>query len=406
MHHVVIVNDFAYINGGASKVAIDSALGLGKAGVDVTFFSAVGPAIPLLEQNGVRAICLGQEEIAKDPNRLRAVVRGLWNAKAGRRMADLLRGLDPGRTIIHVHGWTKALSSSPIAVALRSGFKVIFTLHDYFIGCPNGGFYNYKSDAICTLKPLSAACIATNCDSRNYLQKQWRVLRQVIQRKKGLIPDGIRHFITISDFSERVLSPYLPKGACVYRVSNPISMEKKLPVDLAANTAFVMVGRVSPEKGVQLFAKAVQELGVEGIIIGDGPIRKLVQQQFPAIRYTGWLKPEEVRRVLSAARCLVFPSLCYETQGLAVLEAAALGIPAIVADTSAARDLVIDGVTGLWFKGGDLLDLKEKMKKLATDTKFAAEAGLAAYRCFWENPPTLERHVKELIGVYSSMLAD
>jgi glycosyltransferase involved in cell wall biosynthesis len=83
-----------------------------------------------------------------------------------------------------------------------------------------------------------------------------------------------------------------------------------------------------------------------------------------------------------------------------------LGIPAIVADTSAARDLVIDGVTGLWFKGGDLYDLKEKMRRFAVDAEFAAKCGLAAYQRFWADPPTLERHVKELLGVYSHVLAD
>lgn len=403
---VIIVNDFAYVNGGASKVAIDSALGLAKAGVEVTFFSAVGPATPLLEQNGVRVICIRQEEIAKDPNRLRAVVQGLWNAEAGRRMADLLRGLDPLKTVVHVHGWTKALSSSPIAAALRNGFKVICTLHDYFIACPNGGFYNYKSNTICTSKPLSAACITTNCDSRNYPQKLWRVLRQVIQRKKGLIPGGIRHFITISDLSEKILAPYLPAGIRIYRVSNPINIEKNLPSDVVANIAFVMVGRISPEKGVELFLRAAQELGVDAVLVGDGPDIERLQRQFPTAKYTGWLKPEDVKWVLSKARCLVFPSLWYETQGLVVLEAASLGVPAIVADTSAARDLVIDGVTGLWFKGGDLLDLKEKIKQLATDADFATKAGLAAYQRFWEKPPTLERHVKELMSVYASVLAN
>jgi len=49
---------------------------------------------------------------------------------------------------------------------------------------------------------------------------------------------------------------------------------------------------------------------------------------------------------------------------LVVLEAAALGVPAIVADTSAARDLVRDGHTGLWFKGGDALSLRAAMQRL------------------------------------------
>lgn len=403
---VVVVNDFAFINGGASKVAIDSAVGLTQAGIKVLFFSAVGPVDFALEHSSVDTVCIGQQEIIKDSSRMRAVIQGLWNREAGRRMANLLETLDPQDTIVHVHGWTKALSSCPIVVALKKGFQVVFTLHDYFTACPNGGFYNYKSNTICPLKPLSRACLLTNCDSRNYPQKMWRVLRQVIQRGAGLIPGGIKHFITISELSERILSPYLPSKARIYHVGNPINVEKTPPSDVAVNSAFVMAGRVSPEKGPELFARAVQECYVEGISAGDGTAMKRLQQQFPTVKFTGWLKKDDLGRVLSTARTLVFPSLCYEVQPLIVLEAAAMGVPSIVADTSAARELVVDRVTGLWFKGGDVLDLKEKIKQFATNPEHAAECGSAAYNRFWRSPPTLERHVRELMDVYTSMLAD
>ena len=44
-----------------------------------------------------------------------------------------------------------------------------------------------------------------------------------------------------------------------------------------------------------------------------------------------------------------------------ILEALANGIPVILPDTSAARDLVEDGVTGLWFRMGDTEDLARKI---------------------------------------------
>ena len=40
--HVVILNDFAYVNGGASQVALSSAQGLVSGGVDVTLFCCCG----------------------------------------------------------------------------------------------------------------------------------------------------------------------------------------------------------------------------------------------------------------------------------------------------------------------------------------------------------------------------
>jgi hypothetical protein len=72
-NHVVILNDFAYVNGGASQVALSSAQGLASAGVNVTLFAAVGPVdAALQDQTNLSVIHLGQHEILNDPNRSRA----------------------------------------------------------------------------------------------------------------------------------------------------------------------------------------------------------------------------------------------------------------------------------------------------------------------------------------------
>jgi glycosyltransferase involved in cell wall biosynthesis len=80
-----------------------------------------------------------------------------------------------------------------------------------------------------------------------------------------------------------------------------------------------------------------------------------------------------------------------------------LGIPAIVADTSAARDSVIDGETGLWFRGGDVEDLAQKLRTLEDDD-LAATLGNAAYLRYWASPPQLTRHADELERCYESIM--
>ena len=117
-----------------------------------------------------RVVCTSQHAIADDPLRMGALVQGLWNSKAGRAMGDVLGNLDPHQTVVHVHGWTKALSSSVIRAALTRKFKVICTLHDYFSACPNGSFFNYATNTICELQPLSGSCITSQCDRRHYGQ--------------------------------------------------------------------------------------------------------------------------------------------------------------------------------------------------------------------------------------------
>lgn len=280
----------------------------------------------------------------------------------------------------------------------------VCTLHDYFAACPNGTFFNYSTDQICRLEPLSPQCIISNCDRRSYSHKLWRVARQVVQKTSGKMPHGLQHFITVSDFSEAILSPFLPRQAAVHRVPNPINVSREQPVLVGNNESFVMIGRLSSHKAPLLFAQAALRLGLTPVFIGEGECREEILKQNPTAVITGWCSPTDVMQHMKRARGLVFPSLCYETQGLVVLEAAAHGVPAIVSDICAAREAVIDGKTGFWFEGGNVDDLTKKLQLLADDARVST-VGQGAYNRYWENPTTLDRHVDELEVVYQRMLA-
>jgi glycosyltransferase involved in cell wall biosynthesis len=401
--NIIVVNDFAHVNGGAASVAISGAKVLASCGHRVTFFSAVKPVDRSLETAGVEVVCTGQQEILKDPNRFRAVCQGLWNPVASRRLAVCLSGLNRSETIIHLHGWTKALSASVVRAALNRDFKVVCTLHDYFAACPNGGFFDHKILGHCHLKPLSLACVVRPCDARSYSHKLWRVTRQVIQQEIGHVPRGIDAFIVLSRLSRTIHAPYLPPDAPIFDVPNPVEVEKLAPVEVARNRWFTMVGRLSPEKGGVLLARAARECGAPVVFVGEGASRDAIASANPASVITGWLPRAGVAKHLSEARALVLPSLWYECQPLAVLEAAGRGIPAVVSDDCAAAESVQHEVTGLLFKSGDAPSLARALRRLSDDA-LARRLGAAAYERYWAAPPTLEHHVALLEEVYAAVL--
>ena len=63
------------------------------------------------------------------------------------------------------------------------------------------------------------------------------------------------------------------------------------------------------------------------------------------VRLPGVLPQSELKEIYSNADCIVAPSF-HETFGLAVLEAAACGTPAIAADVDGLSAIVVDGETG------------------------------------------------------------
>lgn len=239
LQNIILVNDAAYITGGAGKVAISSARQLSRHGFHVILFTAMGPVDDTLVKDGVEVICLYQYDILSDPNRFRAICQGLWNKKAKVEFRKLLSKYNPKNTLVHYHAWTKSLSSSIFQVTSSMEFPIIVTLHDFFTCCPNGGFYNYQQEHICELKAMSLSCLLCNCDVRSYSQKIWRSIRQLVQNKELKSHTRIA-FISISSLCKKVHAPYLQRlNPRWYHLNNPVELNEQLEVDITQNDSYL-----------------------------------------------------------------------------------------------------------------------------------------------------------------------
>lgn len=400
---VVIVNDHATVTGGQAKVAIESALALRAAGLEVVYFAGVGPEDPRLAQTGVRVLLLGIRDILSEPNRLRAAGQGIWNWQAAAALSDILASLDADTTLIHVHGWAKALSPSIGPVVTRSLAPHVYTLHEYFLACPNGGFYDYNARAICTRRALGASCIATNCDPRNRAHKVWRLARQGVLWRVGAMPRRLEEFIYLTPAQLSILEGYLPPKARLHYLPNAVERTCAERVRAEGNRTFLFVGRLSPEKGAETVAEAARIAGVPLRLAGDGERREAVRALNPDAELLGWLSQDELLAQMKRARCLVFPSLWYETYGLVVAEALRCGIPVLVSSSTVAADLVRDGVGGFHLRPGDPVAWAARMQHLASDdlVRKLSENSFARGASLMDH----SEHTEGLLRIYESAAA-
>lgn len=382
VENVVIINDFNFIQGGATKVAIDTAKLLKEKGINIFFFSAVNKKEA--EIDGITYISTNQNEALKEKNRVKGIINGIYNFKAKRTLKKLLKTLDKNKTVVHIHGWTKALSSSVFDIAFKMDFKVIVTLHDYFSACPNGGYFNYNENQICKLKPLSWKCVKCNCDSRNYGFKIYRLLRQFVQEKIVKLNKNLKYAIGISDLSIDVLKETLNENISLEKIYNPIEFdENEDQINYKENEYYLYVGRVSKEKGVENFCRAISELGLKGIVVGDGSEKERLENKYPNIEFTGWKDKKEVKQYMKGAKALIFPSLWYETAGLTILEAGVMGIPCIVNKTCAGREFV---------NKENLYSNLEELKKVIKEEKFSVSINKEMY--------SQEKYLEKILDVY------
>ena len=110
------------------------------------------------------------------------------------------------------------------------------------------------------------------------------------------------------------------------------------------------VGRIAVEKNIPQVIdsfRAQQSLHPELrlVMVGDGPLKAQLQQQYPDIIFAGVQTGEALARCYASADLFVFASQT-ETFGLVTLEAMASGLPVVAYDLAAASQYVRSGEDG------------------------------------------------------------
>jgi hypothetical protein len=121
----------------------------------------------------------------------------------------------------------------------------------------------------------------------------------------------------------------------------------------------VALGRICPEKGFHL-AIAAAERAATPLLIGGQVFNFIAHQKYFAeeiaprcndfIRFLGPVGMSRKHRLLSAARCVLIPSLAPETSSLVAMEALACGTPVIAFPSGALSEIVEHGRTGFLVK--------------------------------------------------------
>jgi phosphatidylinositol alpha 1,6-mannosyltransferase len=161
------------------------------------------------------------------------------------------------------------------------------------------------------------------------------------------------------------------------------------------------VGRLAPEKRVELLAGITALPGVRLVIVGGGPAEAALRRQIPGALFLGPRRGDELADIYASLDVFVH-SGPYETFGQTLQEAAASGLPVVAPAAGGPLDLVDDGVTGYLVPPGDAGAYAAAVAKLAADpaarTAFGAAGRSKALSRTW---PAL---TEELVGHYAAVL--
>lgn len=158
-------------------------------------------------------------------------------------------------------------------------------------------------------------------------------------------------------------------------------------------TTYLTVGRLVPYKRFHLVVELANKLKLPLVVIGAGQeasrIRALAG---PTITFAGRVSDSELPAYYRKAKAVFFPPR--EDAGIVPLEAQACGAPVLAFGKGGARDTVIDGKTGLFFKEQTVESMEEALQRL-TQMKFDHAAIREQARTF--SSTTFRERMEELV---------
>lgn len=366
MHVLIANNIYPPIQaGGAELIVAYLAEGLVRRGHRVTVVSTCSPEMepyPAEFRNGVEVVRFFPRNLywsfsrSRQPGLRKAMwhARDAWNRDAGRRFQAVLDRGPP--EIVNTH-LIDGMSAAIWGRARRAGIPVLHTAHDYHLLCPRA-FLMTRNWAICTTPQL--AC-------RTF--RAWH-LRTA------------RHVDSFASPSRFLLDRHVQAGLAVPRhvvlhngIPQPDTVDavrRARPPE--ARRRFLMLARLTQEKGVQTVLDAVarlpRSLDIDVAIAGTGPLEDTVRAAAaadPRIRPLGYVADAEKLAALARAGHLLLPSLWLENAPVVIVEAAAFGLGILASRIGGIPEFVEHGRTGLLIEPGDPAALAAAMMRLATD---------------------------------------
>jgi glycosyltransferase involved in cell wall biosynthesis len=339
------------------------------------------------------------------------------------------------------------LSAGLVAEARRSGARVVFTLHDYWLSCARDGLRARADLTVC--ETMDHAVCAACLQGSPYLVPPLQ--RGLAGAARGL---GLgRHLHLLHDlaprFTEttlrllrRATPPDLPAGALALDRRAAALRAAVAGVDaLLAPTVFAhdralefgtdpartrvvrlgvlrepprarpagerrrfgFVGTLAPHKGVHVLVEAFRSLpdptitldlhGSETVHPGYAASLRRSAAGDARVRFRGPFAEGAQDAVLQSLDVLVLPSVWWENSPLVVLEAQGRGVPVIASDIGGVPELVT-GDSGLLVPPGDAALLRDALASVRAGVRLAGALSPLPVR-------TAAEHAAELEGIYA-----
>ncbi|MTE01135.1 glycosyltransferase [Paracoccus sp. YIM 132242] len=324
-----------------------------------------------------------------------------WIASLGR----LLGSFRPD--VVHLHGLDR-IGAEVLAVLRRLApqARIVLTLHDYQILCPN--------DGLMLTVPEGARCDKAGQDRCRRCYPATPAAAHLL-RKAHLtaLLSLVDRFVAPSRFlAERFVEWGVEAKRMTVLPNQVPRMVQAERVPRARPDRFAFFGNIAPHKGVLPLLAATRLAGKKVTLDlhgGLGHAGDAFRHSFakalaaaPNATHHGSYAREDLPALMSRADWVVMPSIWWENAPLVLLEARAAGLPVICSGIGGMAEMVEHGLTGVHVSPGDPRALAEAMRMAADDP--TGHACMAAAQRSRQDDDAYRGFVEAHLDIYRNLL--
>lgn len=305
--------------------------------------------------------------------------------------------------IIQVQNVYPQISPSILFVAKSMGIPIVHRVANYRLMCPTGLFLCREEICQKCLGGHEYFCVLQNCEEDIFKSIGYAV-RNFVARKRRAYYDNVNIYVAQTEFQKRIL---IASGFEAHKIHVIPNMVEHLGSDIPSFTGeyVAYVGRISPEKGIDVLLKAATMLpNIPFKVAGDyGGNEKYLATAPKNVSFIGHLGKDLLHEFYLGSRFIVVPSKCFEGFPSVLIEGMVRKKPAVCSDIGGFNEIIEDEITGVHYKTGDHIDLAEKISLLWNNDKKANSMGEAAYLKVTSNYTT-DKYYRKLITAYEAAI--
>lgn len=362
--------------------------------------------VHLLQQNGHKVDWYRRSSDELEVSvrkKMMAFFTGVWNPVAAKEVKQKLEEFQPD--VVQIQNLYPLISPAVIRTIKKAGIPLVMRCPNYRLFCPNGLHLDNKGRVCekCLVTGREMHCILKNCEN-NYIKSAGYAFRNFAARKFWSILKSVDIYIVQSEFQkQKFMANGIPekKLAIVPGLTPEISISKENTTgDLVS-----FVGRVSLEKGIEEFIEAAKQspeipFAVAGSL--DSSLAYLKNESPKNIKWTGFLKNEQLDTLYQNSRIIVIPGKWYEGFPNVITRAMKHGKPVITSNLGAMASIIDHEQNGLLVEPGNSIDLSLAVKRLYSSLEQCMVYGKNGQDKAKENYSS-EKVYQKLIEIYNSV---